>query len=247
MDPHIFYEIDCLGISQKGKFFGLKNGTSVPLNGQMSVELSYPREKKPKYLSCGPVDPERLFINPSLPLLEFDHVFAIDTNNRIIRNQKVSVACIAHCYSENIQTDQAVLRYTLAAWFEFRNIIKKPENVAWCELILAIQNEERFKDQKIALLVDSDLGCHERFNNRELPIFDEFFLPDNFSIIYATTDSGGYLINKIISLCDKRSKDLLAKIEVVDDEDLLPVQGKPYSHFRQWHPLENDSDNKIAL
>jgi len=46
------------------------------------------------------------------------------------------------------------------------------------------------KNDKIALIVDSDLPNIELYNSYSKPIYNEFRLPYNFRLIYASSDSG---------------------------------------------------------
>jgi hypothetical protein len=113
---------------------------------------------------------------------------------------------------------------------------------------MAIEVEERFSAKRIGLLVDSDLGNHDKYNARELPIAGDFFLPEKYQLIYATSDSGkDNLLNKFMGLCDRRGRDLLNKIEAENcDEGLIPVEGRAYSHFRQWDPSPDDQKNLLS-
>lgn len=247
LDPRNTAELEGLVITQQGQLFGLKNGDNVPLIGTSEIELSYHRKKGPKVLSRGPVDPQRCFLNASLPLLEYDYVFAIDTNNRGIRGADVSVACFVQCFTEIINSTSAELKYALRGWYELWGISEKAENIAWRELILALQSDEMFCNARIGLLVDSDLGLHQEYNSQKIPIIEEFYLPDNFELFYASSDSGKQnIINRIFSLCDRRSRDLLNVLENDDSEEsLIPIHGKPFTHVRQWYPEKDDPKNII--
>lgn len=78
----------------------------------------------------------------------------------------MSVSCVAECIKFENHGDAVSLGYSLLSWFEFRNIESKEENHAWIELIMAIEVEERFSAKRIGLLVDSDLGNHDKYNAR---------------------------------------------------------------------------------
>ncbi|MBV1888806.1 MAG: hypothetical protein KUG67_00990, partial [Proteobacteria bacterium] len=60
--------------------------------------------------------------------------------------------------------------------------------------------------------MESDLGEHQAFNNREKPIFDDFYLPENVTIIHGS-DKGGaeHLLTKAIKYCHDLAFDLYSK------------------------------------
>ncbi len=93
----------------------------------------------------------------------------------------------------------------------FWNIKDKEENIAWMTAIELIQkNPVVTENLKIGIIVDSDLGNIDRYNNRESPIYGNFYLPANMHLVYASTDGGKeYAANRLISLADKESSKLL--------------------------------------
>jgi hypothetical protein len=88
------------------------------------------------------------------------------------------------------------------------------------------------------MLVDSDLGNHDKINNREIPIFDEFYLPEGFELFFSSSDGGmETLTNRLIRFCDRYSKQVLEWIiEQNDTDSLIIANGQPYTHFREWRP-----------
>ena len=67
-----------------------------------------------------------------------------DTNTKVIRNDKVSVSCVIHCSVGDVGKKSVTLLYSLLTWYEFINVRGKEENLAWAELIVAIQDNESF-------------------------------------------------------------------------------------------------------
>ncbi len=60
------------------------------------------------------------------------------------------------------------------------------------------------------IVVDSDLDILQKINAREEPIFDDFFIPENVTLIYASADSGKEtLINKLIRATDRVARNSL--------------------------------------
>jgi len=251
VDPQNFGKIDGLAISDQGFISGLNKGEIVPLVGQNRIEYSYKRSSgKHKVLTTGPISGANCYINPNLPIVEFDHLFAVDTNTRIIGKDNVSVGCIIHCKVGSLEGDSLALEVsTLFGWYEYRNIVGDPEKLFWKEMLEVICNSDIGIEGKVGFIVDSDLGNHEKFNNRELPIYENYYLPKRFTMIYGSTDVGKEcLANKLISFCDQRSNYLLRYLDGTSPvDDNAKVEGRPYSHFRQWQAKEDHVDNHFKL
>ncbi len=251
MDPRNYTFFDGITISAQGQFQGHKRGLNFPLIGENSFEYGYERESgKKKILTTGPVIPDACFINPSLPFADFDHVFAVDTNTKNIGEDRVSVAAITYCCVGLKNGNQFSLSVPiLMAWYEYRNVEGPPENLAWKELIEAILRNPELQKGEIGLIVDSDLGKHKDFNKRVLPIYENFYLPERFRMLYGSTDGGKEsLVNKLISFSDKRSNYLLGILEKDDPcKDRGELEGRSYSHFRQWDANFSDTSNHLGL
>ena len=252
LDPKNIAAMDGIGISFDGQFYGIKNGIPLPLIGNATIEYGYQKKYKFKSLAKGPIPVEKLYINPNISLLEFEHVFAIDTNTTFIGNHAISVAAVLHCILRSADNKHATLKYSFQGCLEYHNIEGKPENLAWMELCKFISNDSDLKQKKIGLLVDSDLGNHESFNSRELPIYGTYCLPRNISLVYCSTDGGKEnVINRLIAFCDKKANEVLTflKNDGVDAEKLeeAKVSNKPYSHFRQWFPKDGSQFNLMKI
>ena len=251
IDPQNISSMDGLMLSNKGQVFRTLNGEALPLIGDSGIEYGYKRERKIKVLAKGPLSTDNLYLNPNMSLLEFDSVFAVDTNTRTIDQDKVSVAALLHCKIEKTNNIYATIEYAFISWYVYWNIRGKEENLAWMQIAKAITTHSEYQNQKVALLVDSDLGNHDQFNKRELPIFDNYYLPPNITLIYASADGGKeILINRLISFCDKKSNEFLQYIasnEVTPNMNNAKVEGRPYTHFDQWCPGEEYEGNQIDL
>lgn len=251
IDPQNIGLMDGLGLSSKGRVFRIVNGVELPLIGDLSIEYGYKRERKYKVLAKGPLPTANSYLNPNMSLLEFDSVFALDTNSKTIDQDKVSVAALLHFKIETTNNSAAMIGHAFIGWFEYWNIKEKEENIVWMEIARAINEQSEYQKQKVALLVDSDLGNHELFNKRELPIFDNYYLPSNFTLIYASADSGKEtLINRAITFCDKKASELMQYIASKDvgiNIKDAKVEGRPFTHFRQWYPDKEFESNHIDL
>ena len=111
------------------------------------------------------------------------------------------------------------------------------------------QDQAYNTNQKIGIIVDSDLGNLPAYNARSLPIYFDFYLPTNFELIYASAEVGKteFLVNRLIALCEDMAKSLLAQILLNEAADTHPgeVNNEPYTHFRLWNftgfPQENET------
>lgn len=144
----------------------------------------------------------------------FDAVYAVDTNSRQINNIWYSRGVIVKLNKFEMNCDG-----TYEAWVEdFRyieseNLVQKPqmEQAVWNKAITLIQKVEPIHN-KVALIVDCDLGKIELYNRHELKIRDDIFLPDNFKLVYASADNNDNIFNKLIKCCDSRATELLNQI-----------------------------------
>lgn len=63
-------------------------------------------------------------------------------------------------------------------------------------------------------MTDHSLGGLHTYNTRELPIYQNFFLPDNFMLIYASSDTGNdNILNTLLCECEKDSSGLFNQLE----------------------------------
>ncbi len=70
-------------------------------------------------------------------------------------------------------------------------------------------------DAKFAIITDHDLSNHLKYNKKELPIFYTFYLPNNFNLVFATSDSGSSnIINMLIKKCDKNANEVLKNLKI---------------------------------
>lgn len=52
------------------------------------------------------------------------------------------------------------------------------------------------------------------YNDKQIPIFRDFYLPDNFIFMYGRGDGPNRnLLNYVVKLCDKKATDILKEIE----------------------------------
>lgn len=100
----------------------------------------------------------------------------------------------------------------------WRGVTDNIEPYAW-GLFAAIHNRTD-SDKKVCLIVDSEYPKLEKFNHKELPLTGEMFwyekglyLPKNFELNYATSNSVQSWETFMMRRCDKISKQLLKEFK----------------------------------
>src|SRR5690606_25177044 len=125
----------------------------------------------------GPQD-RHWVMHPDGILLNYDHIFVIDTNSSKIQDHIVSISCVIHAYKNNVDNNDYIF-YSPLAFFEFWDPAINSEKLGWLALIEAIQNNNEFSAKKIGIVVDSFQSDLVPYNNRKKPYLDEHFLPTN--------------------------------------------------------------------
>jgi hypothetical protein len=149
----------------------------------------------------------------------FDIIIAIDTNTKIIGNERISATGILHCTLKCVQKSNTY--YADFPWQKvmlFRNCQEElsAEKFGWLTEIQRISHIPQSKLHRFAVVTDHDLDNHTSYNAKRVPIFKEFYLPDNFTFIYGRADtSNETLLNYLVKKCDKESTSVLRMIEEI--------------------------------
>jgi hypothetical protein len=164
----------------------------------------YDRLKKPKVLFDIPSEPFHLSLVESGNLKKYNFIYAIDTNSKVVNSTLLTVCCVAQCDRINKYCDIKCL-------FAVKNDGSVTEKIAWVELIQSILKDKNYKsDFVIGIIVDSDYGNISKYNKRELPLINGYYLPPSFELIYASTDSGREnFVNQLISECDRQATQII--------------------------------------
>lgn len=199
--------VNAIRFDSDGKIKFISNGEVVnPIKAKLAEQ--YDRVNKiPKVVFDIPTNKDNLFVDDISLLQRFDYIYAVDTNSKIIQDELITISCYM----------RFITKKRIGELFEpivIRNK-KVTEKMGWVELIRAILQDKAYQqDFKIAVVVDSDYGNINKYNNRELPLIGNLYLPPNFELIYASTDTGmNHLQNKLISECDLLAKRTYKKFE----------------------------------
>ena len=243
--------LEGFAFSDKRELLKIVNGQVTPFTGPTKIRCTYDRKNgKEKVITEGLVLDGQCFINPDFPILNFEHLIAVDTNTTMIDGEKVSIAAVAYSKQLDKTGEEVALSVPqLVSSYEYRNIEGNEERLVWKEIIEAMERADQYKAGKVALIVDSDLGNHSKYNQRELPIYDDFFLPERVTLLYGSADTGMEIMaNRMIRFCDKRAAYIMNALKNgFDAGEDGKVEGRPYSHFRQWFPDHEHPDNRLHL
>ena len=175
---------------------------------EVAIETYYERGKKNKVLSAFYFENELPPSTPHRALERFDLIYAVDTNTMTFHQfGTVSVTIAMRASTMKIGNGYGNFRAEPFLEFGQKNVLGNPEISGWIELIRAIRSDKKNSGKKIGIIVDSELGKLQEINSRKISLIDNFFLPENFELVYATADSGSdeFFPNRIIRACDKNA------------------------------------------
>ena len=179
-------------------------------------EVTYERKKGLKILNRVPLEGNDLKFSTNKAMTDYDDILAVDTNTRIIDEMSVSVTgivCGIHCIDP--KNNSPAVEYYTPFCIEFEELLDPKEKIGW---IMAIQELTSRKlinaERKIALVVDAHLEELLEINNQKKPIFDNYMLPHNITLIYSSADVGReYISNFLINKADISSSMVLDYLE----------------------------------
>jgi hypothetical protein len=152
-------------------------------------------------------------LEPNAFLEGVDKVFAIDTNSKLIHGQKFFIGVISTLQAEIKDNGFADIQAVAVDYFCSQQECDKPENRNWKLFIEKYISDPSNTSFKTAIVVDSDLGLIDRFNSREVPIYADFFLPENVYLIYASADlKNDSIVNQLIAFCDEQATQCLSEL-----------------------------------
>lgn len=193
----------------------LRSGEKAKAEALFSRTQYTRRSGKDKVVSCIPN--KAAFHIPTSLASSFDVIWVIDTNTKQINDDMVSISCVFECYAKKIEKTQEInIVYRQNGIIAFKNCPKKEaERFAWAKLVARVTSSPNYKENlKIGLITDHDLNNHSKYNARELPIYKDVYLPSNFTLIYAASDTGKEnVLTMLIIECDKVASTILRQLE----------------------------------
>lgn len=170
----------------------------------VSSQINYKGEKGKNKVTCCFPDKATLDIQRSL--LDFDLIFAIDTNTKKVNGDSLSISSVFQCNGKFV-AKRLRFRCINIATILFKNSPSdKPEKYSWTKLIKMITSRKQFHKLKIAIITDHDRDMHRMYNNNEIPIYGDIYMPVNITLLYAASDKGtGNIMNSLLIESDKES------------------------------------------
>ncbi|MEQ6290134.1 hypothetical protein ACFPAG_05850 [Vogesella sp. GCM10023246] len=157
-------------------------------------------------------------------LASLEKFVVIDTNSKEIGLKKVSAAAFAVFSIEKCSGKYLISAVDGASFiYEFHDAVGNPEMLAISIFISEVCNKPEWVGSGVGIVNDSELGNHPAFNRREMPIYNNVYLPDRFNILYAGFDSGNEALNGIVKVLDKHSNEHLRGLVESGVDDLPNV------------------------
>ena len=153
---------------------------------------------------------------------QFNVFIAIDTNKKVIDGRTI---CATFAYGVDAYRNNEVIRPLCGFLFFDVEANVNPEKIGW-HLALRGVNAKYFQsNKKLGVVVDSALEEHQEINSRKIGYYEDNYLPDFASLIYASDGSADDLPNQMIRLCDAQSTKVLAQLTPDSIKQFVLKQG----------------------
>ena len=212
-------------------------------------EITYDRPKGPKVISRIPQSGAKLaFANHAAIDKNFDFLCAVDTNTRTIRGKQVSVVGIVTVTPTLIPGPNGLRtfrKFNVPFCLEFINLSVHPENFGWLAAWGHLSVEGKIDEHmKTGMIVDSDLGNLNSYNQRKAPLVGVNYLPPNVQLIYASGETArGNFVNKSLAIADSASVQTLDAVE----QGIRPFNERPYkTPWFEGYRMVRVIANKVA-
>lgn len=148
----------------------------------------------------------------------FDVLIAIDTNTKLINDNLVSVTSsyfVNKLISECNKTGQYPFVPFASHLFININESINAEKLGWHTIISNYVQNKFPRNYRIGVVVDCDLGAHDSINSHKNPYFEQFNLPENIQLIYASSDTkNDSIANQMINFSDKLANNIMKSDEL---------------------------------
>jgi hypothetical protein len=183
-----------------------KEGNEIDVSGVQRL-VTHERRKGPKVRTRQALAGVRLSIDGLQELCSYHEVFVIDTSYTYHpTRRRHALACTLRLQFRpegehvRVHVDDRLVYYDLV------HAEGNPERAGMLALVLEHSNSLGDLALERALVTDSDLGLHDAINARRMPLYGEMLLPPNFTLLYASGDTGTETTNRILAFCDKQAK-----------------------------------------
>lgn len=206
----------------------------------------YARPKGPKVINHVPQDAEApLSATLGSALLRYDRLYLLDTNSCETLSERVAVTAVYYGQLRRLDVATSMLALSFVGMLEFHGVRRiNPERLGWSTLIQIVRSAPDYDVRwRVGLFVDSELDRHASLNARSEPLYDDFYLPVNFRLMYASDSGSDSAFNKVMRNADKLARDVLAGVRrgVVPDVHIRPVAAQHLCRgLRVWSRVAND-------
>ena len=207
------------------------DGIQTPVDAW--IKTTYPRQKGDKLLHRLSVPPTNLTHDPDIALTRFDWVCPVDTNTTTADGNISFVGCMQVKVLQE-KPGEFLIRTYRRLVIELHNVTVSPERLGWWFVTSNAVNKT--SEDRIVLLVDSELSEHAAINRREKPLIGNFMLPEGFELMYASTDAGaGHIANHLLRTCDSIARKESQFLKGINPPPLHESDpGALFSHIRIW-------------
>jgi hypothetical protein len=154
-------------------------------------------------------------LEPTAYLEGIERVFAIDTNQRKMLGNTYSVGVVSGVQVKPNDKGLLDIEAKVIDYLPQIGRQEKLENKNWKLFIENYLSVPENRKVSTGIIVDSDLGSIDKYNSKSLPIYENYFLPENIELIYASADTkNDTIINKLISFSDEESTKYLNELEM---------------------------------
>lgn len=204
------HSIDGIRLDKTGWFaFVDKQGNEIDVAG-VQRRVTHARKKGPKVRTKQALSGRRLSVDGLQELCAYHDVFVIDTSYSYLPTKRRHALACSVRLQFRPEGDQ--VRVEVADQLVFYDLVRvdgNPERAGMLALALEHCNQPGDLALKRAIVTDSDLGLHDAINSRTTPLYGDVLLPPNFTVLYASGDTGTEVTNKILAFCDKQAKTTL--------------------------------------
>lgn len=179
-----------------------RNGKALDFGSSTMTKTYLGQNKKKTVSQIDGLD--RSFVDVSDVVSYFDFIFAIDTNTTIEMYDDfyIGVGFASYCRAD-LNNDMFSCRpYMSIDWYA--SLKDNLELHSWKVVIEHLQSIIPH-EKKVAVVVDSEYGKLGAFNRRTEPIVYDWYLPENYFLIFATADNKDDWCNRAIKYCDQNA------------------------------------------
>lgn len=148
-------------------------------------------------------------------LARFSEFYAVDTNTGMAPDgRRLSITAVVRGVAKRIVDGYSFADTRLVHREAHFDVDGNPELHALYLVVdrLAADHPPQ-SGRRVGVITDTEYSKLKEINFRRQPLYGDYYLPENFDLFYATSDSGSteYMPNKMMRMCDKAAGDSLAQ------------------------------------